>query len=127
MDRKETARLLIVEDEAFAREACELYLAGVGFDVESAANAEEATQRAGAHPPDVVISDWQLGGATDGVQLARQLQRNFGCSIVLMTAHALSELRQASRDLDVAASLPKPLSLASLARRLRGIIDSSDQ
>lgn len=115
------ARILIVEDERFAREASERYLDCCGYRVATAASAEEAFREAAANTPDVVVCDWRLDGRPDGVDVARELQCRYGSALVFVTAYPLDELRAATGDLDVARYLRKPFSLAALADALRTI------
>jgi DNA-binding response OmpR family regulator len=107
--------VLIVEDEPAAREASELYLSYVGFDVATAANASEAMDKAATHAPDVVVCDWRLGGGADGAQVARDLQQRHHAAIIFVTAHPLEELRNATKDLNVSRYMRKPLQLSILA------------
>jgi DNA-binding response OmpR family regulator len=107
--------VLIVEDEPAAREASELYLTYVGFDVATAANASEAMERAAEHAPDVVVCDWRLGSGPDGAQVARDLQRRHHAVVIFVTAHPIDELRDATKDINVSRYMRKPLQLSVLA------------
>lgn len=113
--------VLIVEDEAAARQASGHYLNHCGHRVATAENAEEAAREAGRRRPDVVICDWRLGRERDGVDVARELQQKYGSSIVFVSAYLLDQLRYAARDMDVARYLRKPISLSLLAEVISGI------
>ncbi len=122
--RAKLKRVLIVEDEPSAREATGRYLEHCGFEVAAAASAKEAVQRASELGPEVVVCDWQLAGGDNGAVVARQLQSRFGAAIIFVTAHPLDELRDATRDLDVATYLRKPISLATLAATINDVLSS---
>ncbi len=107
-------RVLIVEDDDFAREASARYLDYLGHEVSAAASAAEAQARADDWPPDVVICDWRLADE-DGADVARALQQRYAAPIIFITAHPLGRLRSETRDLKVARYLRKPISLVSLA------------
>ncbi|MBT8086126.1 MAG: response regulator [Woeseia sp.] len=107
-------RVLIVEDEAAAREASERYLGFVGHDVATAADANEAFARATAVNPEVAICDWRLGGGPDGTVVARELQQRYGTSIIFVTAHPLDELRDVTEDIRVTRYLRKPVQFPQL-------------
>lgn len=107
-------RVLIVEDEAAAREASERYLGFVGHDVMTAADASEAFARAKERSPEVAICDWRLGGGPDGAAVARELQKQYGTSIIFVTAHPLDELRDVTEDIRVTRYLRKPVQLPQL-------------
>ena len=107
--------IIVVEDDVAAREAVALYLEHRGFTVRSAATAEDALQLAAGDTPGIAICDWHLGGGANGVDVARQLQRDYGTKIIFMTAFPVDELQAATSNLDVRAFLRKPLSLSKLA------------
>lgn len=107
-------RVLIVEDEASAREASERYLGFVGHEVKTAANASEAFAQAKEHTPEIAICDWRLGGGPDGTAVARELQDRYGTSIIFITAHPLDELRDVTEDIRVTRYLRKPVQLPQL-------------
>ena len=114
--------VLIVEDEAPARDASERYLDYCGYQVTSAADAPQALQCAQESPPDVVICDWHLGDSLDGVDVARELQQRFGSRVVFITAYPLDRLRATTADIDVSRYLRKPLSLMALADTISAIV-----
>ncbi len=121
---RNTARqlqILIVEDETAAREASCRYLTIAGYEVATASSAGDAERAAGDTAPDVVICDWRLGGRRDGVDVARTMQQRYGARIVFVTAYPVEELRDRTRDLEVAAYLRKPLSLKTLVDLLDGM------
>lgn len=106
--------VIVVEDDAAAREAVVLYLRHRGFRVASAANGDEAVGLAAGEKPSVAVCDWHLGGGANGVDVARELQNSYGTQIIFMTAFPIDELQDAAADIDVRAFLSKPLSLAAL-------------
>lgn len=108
--------VLVVEDEPSAREAIARYLKRCGHEVATAADSASAMQVAAQHDPDVLVCDWQLGGAPDGVSVARKLTQNNQLVIIFATAYPADELRAATEDLDVAHFFRKPISLPDLAQ-----------
>jgi CheY-like chemotaxis protein len=108
-------KVLIVEDDDFARDASARYLDHLGHEVAAVATAAEAAARADDQPPDVVICDWRLAHGDDGADVARALQQRYSTPIIFITAHPLGRLRSQTRDLNVARYLRKPISLVSLA------------
>lgn len=113
----EPIRVLVVEDEPHSREAVQRFLEYRGHEVRIAGTAEEALLSATRHPPDVVVCDWKLEGALDGVDAAARLQRRFDLSVILVTAHRIEDLKRKARSSGVAVSVfrRKPLSLDRLA------------
>ena len=113
--------VLIVEDDAAAREASSRYLDDLGFETRTASNASEAEYQASNERPDVVICDWRLADAADGADVARSLQKKYDSLIIFITAQPLQKLRNATRDIKVVRYLRKPISLHVLAGVLRDV------
>ena len=85
-------RILIVDDDDALRESLELVLASEGYELSSAANGEEALERIESLPVDVILCDLRMPGL-DGFELIPQLARRLpGAPIILMSAHATSDL-----------------------------------
>ncbi len=106
--------VLIVEDDAFAREAMAQILRGRGYAAITAASGREALRRLrGGVRPALILLDLRL---PDGWELCRQCQRDSrldGIPVVVLTAgeplakHQIAALR-------VAGHLQKPLVLDHL-------------
>ena len=67
--------LLVVDDEASARDAMQGLLAQWGCEVVTAESGDEAIERAHDRPPDVVLCDLSLGNAESGITVVERLQR----------------------------------------------------
>lgn len=117
-------KVLLVEDDDFARDASARYLEHLGHDVSAAGTPDEAVQLASAVSPDVVICDWMLGAEQDGADVARALQSLYAAPIIFVTAHPPGKLRNRTRDLRVVRILRKPISLAALASALDALAPS---
>jgi len=66
-----TARILIVEDHPTMREAMRLVLEGEGFDISEASDGDEALSAVHAEPPDLMLLDMSIPGASGPDVLAR--------------------------------------------------------
>jgi two-component system, response regulator PdtaR len=88
--------VLVVEDEALVR----AYAAGIfedaGLSVIEAENADQAMRlfAEGAHV-DAVLTDINLHGETDGVELAWEISRRFPHAAILITSGAVRPDRKA--------------------------------
>lgn len=74
MSREHPGDVLVVEDDPIAREVLCGTLMREGFDVREAGSVERALVLILERAPDVVITDLQLPGRDDGVELARRLR-----------------------------------------------------
>ncbi len=83
----ERYRILVVDDEEPIRKGLARLVAGMGHDVDLAAEANEAIEKATLSHPDLVITDLQLPGR-DGLQLIAELKdRGIDSTLVVLTAH----------------------------------------
>jgi len=81
-------RVLVVDDNARARQSMAEVLAAAGHEVAASASAIEALKRMEQSPFDVVITDLQMPGM-DGLAFIRALsERKLECQIVMVTAFA---------------------------------------
>jgi two-component system phosphate regulon response regulator OmpR len=91
-------RLLVVDDDPDVRAWLRIALELQGWVVEEASTAEEALEMVGRVPPDLVILDHHLPGAT-GLGCARILrERHPGMSLVMFSAY-LDRIQETEADL----------------------------
>jgi two-component system, LytTR family, response regulator AlgR len=111
-------RLLIVDDEAPARERLRALLAEVGATTEvfEAANGEEALRQAREHEPDIVLLDVRMPGM-DGLEVGRALAEMPEPPAVVFTT-AFDEYAVRAFDAQAVAYLLKPIRREKLAAAL---------
>jgi DNA-binding NtrC family response regulator len=108
------ARILIVDDESPFRDLYSRTLAEAGFQTTTAESTEDALARIEADPPDLVVSDVRMPGAS-GIDLLRIVRtRTPGMPFLLVTAFA--DVREAVEALKLGAVdyLAKPVDLDEL-------------
>jgi two-component system, response regulator PdtaR len=111
----DAGRILIVEDEKILAADLEKKLRGLGYRVDSlATSGEEAVQLAEERRPDLVLMDVRLSGTMDGVEAARQIQRNTGIPIVYLTAYSNLFLRDPSIMQAPGLCIAKPFLVSDL-------------
>ncbi len=107
-------RVLVVDDEASSRDLYAHVLREAGYDVACAASAEEALEALCSRPPDMVVSDVRMPGAS-GIELLREARRSLAeLPFLLVTAY--SNVRDAVTSLKLGAVdyLEKPVDLDEL-------------
>jgi signal transduction histidine kinase len=118
------ARVLVVEDDADARELVKMTLEDAGASVEAVATAGDARREMASDPPDVLISDIRMP-EEDGYSLIRSL-RDAGNATpaIALTAYARQQDADEARAAGFEIHLPKPVDAVRLveavARLLRG-------
>ncbi|MBD2081982.1 PAS domain-containing protein [Leptolyngbya sp. FACHB-17] len=114
--------LLIVDDEADARELLAFLLEQQGAIVTATSSAKEAQAKLAKFQPDLLISDLGMPDV-DGFQLIRQLRAE-GRSIraIAVTAYAREEDRQAALAAGFQAHVTKPIEPAELFKAIRAAV-----
>ncbi len=119
-------QILIVDDEADAREVLAQMLRRFGARVETAASAAFALERLAAHVPDILISDIGMPGG-DGYSLARRLrglvpERGGLVPALALTAYARAEDRARALESGFSAYLSKPVVPDQLVATLKMLV-----
>jgi len=79
-------RILVIEDDAYAREALTLLLDYYGYDVTAASNGNDGLALVTDAGPDLVVTDWRMPGLS-GLALCMALrQRRDTMPIIVVTS-----------------------------------------
>src|SRR5437899_2294226 len=119
-------RVLIVDDEADARELMRIVLRSSGADLLAAACAEEALEQVEQWHPDILVSDIGLPG-DDGyvlIQKLRQRQGDYGRSMpaLAVTAYARAEDRTRALSAGFQLHVAKPLEPADFVAAIARLV-----
>jgi CheY-like chemotaxis protein len=112
--------VLVVEDEIFIRMAISEYLRSCGYKVIEAASGDEALVVL-QHPEirvDVVFSDIEMPGATDGFALARWIRANRPALDVILVGSP-PRAADAAAELCESGPYPKPYEPQVLVDHIR--------
>ena len=116
-------RLLVVDDDASIRETFEHHLSRSGWEVETAATANEALDRVPTFAPDVVVTDVRMPGMTGLELLERISAAELQIDVIVITAFDDMSSAVAAMKAGAFDYLVKPLDLDHidlvLARCLR--------
>ncbi len=117
----ETAFVLIVEDEVAHGEAISEGLKRAGHACLVVESAEEGIASIRRRPPDVVITDYKLGGSMTGLDVLKECKQiSPDTEVVLITAHGDEQLaRRALKEEGAYDYLTKPLDI----EELREVVD----
>jgi two-component system response regulator MprA len=116
-------KILVVDDERAVRESLRRALELEGYEIELAADGEEAIARLEREAPvDGAILDVLMPGI-DGLEVCRRLRANGNrVPVLMLTARAEVDSRVAGLDAGADDYLPKPFALAELLARLRALL-----
>ncbi len=116
--------VLVVDDEKLNRKLLRELLTSRGFQVDEAADGEEAVRKARDTRPDLVLLDVRMPRA-DGLQACRELKQDEQTQlipIVMLTALSAVEDRVAGIEAGADDFLSKPFHQAELLARVRSLI-----
>ena len=118
--------VLVVDDVDHGREICSEYLEFRGFRVATAADGQEALDKAFELLPDVILMDLSLPGI-DGWEATRRLkldERTRAIPIIALTAHALAAAHDKAREVGCNAVVTKPCLPRDLEQEVRRQLDA---
>ncbi|HSC24196.1 MAG TPA: PAS domain S-box protein [Casimicrobiaceae bacterium] len=129
MPELEAARILVVDDEADARELVRAVLENQGAKVTTATSAEEALTLLRTTTPDLLISDIGMPG-TDGHHLIRAIRgkepRGQRLPALALTAFARPDDRKRAMLAGYQAHLAKPFDVGEFVLVVAGLLDRHD-
>jgi two-component system sensor histidine kinase/response regulator len=125
-------RVLVVDDNAYAREVIGDMLCSMGFIVSSVScgpDAVEETVNAAMKqlPYEVIFLDWQMP-AMDGATTAREIRRALPHAtpkIILVTSHGRDEVMRAATDAGIGDVLIKPVTASLLFNTMLRILGAT--
>ena len=118
-------RILVVDDNASAREILEEPLVAIASRVDAVGSGKQAITAVRAHdatdPYDIVFMDWRMPGM-DGLQASRQIKSDETLThrpaIVLVTAFGREEVREEAERLQLDGFLLKPVTKSMIVDTL---------
>jgi two-component system, OmpR family, KDP operon response regulator KdpE len=118
-------RVLVVDDEPQILRALRTSLHGAGYDVETAATAEEALTALAANPPDAVVLDLVLPDGS-GTEVTRELRTWSSAPVILLSVVGDESEKVAALDAGADDYVTKPFSVEELLARLRAALRRAD-
>ncbi len=113
--------VLVVDDEPQILRALQTNLRGGGYDVTTAAGAEQAIAAAAIRPPDAVILDLILPDGS-GTDVCRELRRWTSVPILVLSAVGDEQEKVAALDAGADDYVTKPFGMEELLARLRAAL-----
>jgi two-component system phosphate regulon response regulator PhoB len=118
------AKLLLVEDDPALCELLEYRFADAGYLVRATGDGDEALLLAAEDPPDLVILDWMIEGAS-GIEVCRRLRRAKATAhvpIIMLTARGAEDDRIRGLETGADDYLTKPFSPRELLARVAAVM-----
>jgi len=116
-------RILVVEDDGIIAFDIVTRLRKLGYgDVATAATGADAICQAERVRPHLVFMDVTLKGDMDGIKAAEIIHGRFGSSIVYVTAHSDSSVRDRAMATSPAGYILKPFTTGDLICAIRSAL-----
>jgi cyclic di-GMP phosphodiesterase len=119
-----SAKILVVDDEASARNGLELLLRKQGYEVRASADGDGALAECAAFQPDLILLDVMMPGL-DGFEVCRQLKAKPETRLIpVVLVTGLSERDDRIEGINVGADdfLNKPIDVSELNARVRSLL-----
>ncbi len=112
--------VLVAEDDNNCRRALQHYLERSGYQVIEAASVSASLDAVFAHPTDLVILDFDLGGGTSDV--LTKIRRRSSVPVIVCSGQSSERERVGLLNLGADDVLAKPYSFAELEARMRAVL-----
>ena len=116
--------IIVVDDEAAAREMIGDYLRMHGFSVSQCDGGKSLRTELAKEPADLIVLDLNMP-EEDGLSIIRDLKRTSNVSIIMLTATASSIDRVVGLEIGADDYLAKPCELRELLARVRSVLRRS--
>src|SRR5579872_997242 len=113
-------KVLVVDDDEKITTLLRAYLSKEGFEVDVAANGEDALRKVPQFQPDVLVLDIMLPGI-DGIEVLRRVRQESPTYVVLLTAKADETDKVIGLTVGADDHVTKPFSARELTARIRAI------
>jgi two-component system response regulator ResD len=118
-------RVLIVDDEPIVREILGRYLARSGYEVETAADGEQALTAIETTSPDLVLLDLMLPGL-DGLEVFSRIRDRGPTPVIMLTAKGEEADRVVGLEMGADDYVTKPFSPREVVARVRSVLRRID-
>jgi len=115
-------RILVVDDEPQITRVLRVGLSGRGFDVRTAADGESALDTFSDWSPDLVVTDLNMPGDVDGIELCRRLRKRSQVPIIVLSVRDDDRTKVAALDEGADDYVTKPFSMDELLARVRAAL-----
>src|SRR5688572_3191747 len=119
-----TGRILVVDDHEDNIELLRARLEAWGYDVDAAADGQQALDQVQASPPDLILLDVMMP-TIDGNEVARRIKQNPSLPfipIIMQTALDSTESKVEGLEAGADDYITKPIEFAELKARLRSML-----
>ncbi len=113
--------ILVIDDETNISDLAKMYLTKEGFDVITADDGNEGLRMFRSRKPTLIVLDLMLPGV-DGLEICRQVRRESGIPIIMLTARGDDIDRIVGLEIGADDYLTKPFNPRELVARVKAVL-----
>ena len=122
-------RILVADDEIHIRTLLKITLEMSGYEVDVAADGQEALEKIDAQPPDLILLDIKMP-RLNGWQVCERVKSDESTKripIIMITAFGQKEARQRSMELGADEFIAKPFETPSLLELVKKLLNNREK
>src|SRR5512138_1907702 len=119
-------KILLVDDDALMRRSLAFHLEQAGYQVYTAANAEDALSFVRHSPPDLVLLDIALPGM-DGLDALRELKARHDLPVIFITGRRRELDEVVGLELGADDYITKPFDVDVVLARVKAVLRRSEK
>src|SRR5688500_10478583 len=113
--------VLVADDEKNIVQLIKLYLTNEGFLVETAADGQEALEKARRLRPDLVVLDLMMP-RLDGLEVCRRLRKESNVPVIMLTARTDDVDKVVGLEIGADDYVTKPFNPRELVARIKAVL-----
>lgn len=123
MKQKEEIKILVVEDELLNAAALKQELEVMGYKVfEIVTRGKTAIQKALSLRPDIILMDIYLANDINGIDAAREIQKNVAIPVLYISAYIDNDTIKKSRETNSIGFIQKPFEITEVDIKIKDYI-----
>jgi DNA-binding NtrC family response regulator len=122
MDRVNSIKVLVVDDEGIVLKSCQRVLSEEGFDVILAESADSALDILERENPAVLLQDIKMPGKDGLYLMERLLEKGPGVPVIVMSGYPTLETIAEAKKKGAVRFLPKPFIPEELVATIREVL-----
>lgn len=120
MKQKQEIKILVVEDELLNAAALKQELEVMGYKVfEIVTRGKTAIEKALSLRPDIILMDIYLANDVDGIDAAREIQKNAAIPVLYISAYIDNDTIKKSRETNSVGFIQKPFEITEVDIKIK--------
>ncbi|GAA5523098.1 response regulator [Aliifodinibius salicampi] len=126
MQRDQSKKVLIVEDDMIISMVLERMINKMGFEVvEKATTGEKAITLAQEHEPDIILMDIQLKDDIDGITAMQKIRKSSEVPVIYITGNSDQYYKERAQKTNYIDYLVKPIQMDDLKESINKVFNSN--